>query len=448
LVRGAPTGTRPQSSIFAVTATRDRSGARATLLSLDEARARMLADLAPLPSERVTLDEALGRVLAAPVESHLTLPPWDNSAMDGYAVRSADIHGALDTHPVALRVIGESAAGRAADVEVTAGTTVRILTGAPMPDGADAVVPVEDTNAPMGAAADLPATVMIHASRSPGAHVRRVGSDLREGYPLLDAGTELGPASLAVAAAGGHAEVDVHRRPRVAVLATGDELAPIGASLAAYQIPDSNSIGLVAQAKQAGAEVRSVGIAPDDLAEVVDRLTAALAWADVVVVSGGVSVGAHDVVKDAFDAVGEVELWRVAVQPGKPLAFGRARSWRGAAEGDSLLFGLPGNPVSSFVTFELFVRPVLRRMAGHSDVIGREIVRAKLTEAVSKSVGRRAFLRVRLEGSAEDGWTAALAGGQDSHVLSALAAANGLAIVSEDDDSLPAGATVDVIRLR
>ena len=413
------------------------------LLSLDEARERILANLAPLPAETVMLEAALGRVLATDIDSLLTLPPWDNSAMDGFAVRSADVNGASDDNPVQLSVIGESAAGRSTTVEVTEGTAVRILTGAPMPRGADAVVPIEDTDAPIGAAA-LPERVSIKEMRSPGAHVRRRGSDLRQGYPLLAAGSELGPATLAVAAAGGHAELAVHRSPRVAIMATGDELAPLGSQLAADQLPDSNSVGLTAQAREVGAEVRSLGIGRDDLADVIGRLRQGLEWADVVVVSGGVSVGAHDVVKAAFETLGKMELWRVAVQPGKPLAFGRAR---GSGEGTVLMFGLPGNPVSSFVTFELFVRPVLRRLAGHADVIGRDVVRATLREPISKSPGRRAFLRVRLEREGEE-WNASLTGGQESHVLSALAAANGLAIVSEDDDSLPAGAVVDVLRIK
>ncbi len=427
-----------------MTSTKER-GTLAPLLSLDDARAQMLALVAPLPVETVDLDAALGRVLAESIDSLLTLPPWDNSAMDGFAVQADDVAGAGDHHPIELRVIGESAAGRSFKGEVEAGTAVRILTGAPMPIGADTVVPVEDTDAPMGAA-ELPEAVRISASRSPGAHVRRVGSDLREGYPLLEAGTVLAPAALAVAAAGGHAQLTVHRAPRVAILATGDELALVGQPLESDQIPDSNTVGLSAQARESGAEIRPLGIANDELAVVVARLQSALDWADVIVVSGGVSVGAHDVVKDAFAEVGKVGLWRVAVQPGKPLAFGSAP--RIGGEGDVLLFGLPGNPVSSFVTFELFVRPVLRRMAGYGDVIGRDHVTAVLSEPVSKSPGRRAFLRVHLEGSDDSGWTAALAGGQDSHVLSTLAAANGLAIVSEDDDSLPTGASIDVIRLR
>jgi molybdopterin molybdotransferase len=410
------------------------------LLRLEEARERMLGGVGPLPAETVALPEAQGRVLAVAIDSRLTLPPWDNSAMDGFAVRAEDLVGASRDTPVTLKVTGEAAAGRSASVEVTTGTTVRILTGAPLAAGADAIVPVEDTDAPMGASA-LPETVRIYAARSVGAHIRRAGSDLRRDYPLLAAGALLTPAALAVAAAGGHADLDVHRRPRVGILATGDELAAVGSRLAEDQIPDSNSVGLSAQARDAGAEVRSFGIARDELDDVVAHLRDAVDWADVVVVSGGVSVGAHDVVKDAFADLGTVELWRVAVQPGKPLAFGRA--------GKTLLFGLPGNPVSSFVTFELFVRPVLRRLAGHEDVVGRDIVHARLGDAISKSPNRRAFLRVRLAATeGTDDLTAHLAGGQDSHVLSALAAADGLAIIPEEDDALPAGSEVEVMRLR
>ena len=253
-------------------------------------------------------------------------------------------------------------------------------------------------------------------------------------------------AAVAVAAAGGHSRLEVVREPRVAILATGDELAEVGTPVGPAQIPDSNSVGLAAQARELGAEVRSLGIARDDLDDVVARLRQGLAWADVIVVSGGVSVGAHDVVKEAFAKVGRVDLWRIAVQPGKPLAFGRAPAI--GREGEVLLFGLPGNPVSSFVTFELFVRPVLRRLAGHADLSGREIVTARLAEPVAKSPGRRAFLRVRLERDPAVGWVARLAGGQDSHVLSALAAADGLAIVPEEEDALPAGVEVEVIKIR
>lgn len=446
------------------------------ILRLEEALERMLDGVDPLPAESVDLSGAHGRILAAPLASRLTLPPWDNSAMDGFAVRAVDLEGATPARPVRLVVTGEAAAGRQATASVAEGTAVRILTGAPLPAGADAVVPqedtqedtlevtLEDTDAPLGAA-DLPQEVTVLAPAAVGAHVRRRGSDLRAGYPLLPGGALLDAASLALAAATGHGSVMVRRRPRMAVLATGDELAPAGAELGPAQIPDSNSVALGAQAAEAGAEVRMLGIAADRLDDVVRHLETGLAWADVIVVSGGVSVGAHDIVKEAFERVGRMDLWRVAVQPGKPLAFGRAS--RPAGEGpdaggpEVLLFGLPGNPVSSFVTFELFVRPVVRRLAGHTDLSGRQIVRAMLTEPVAKATGRRAFLRVRLTpaesrevgsddptASGKPAWQASLAGGQGSHVLSALALADGLAVVGEDDDALPAGAEVDVICLR
>ncbi len=414
------------------------------LVRLEEARAQMLSGLAPLPVEEIVLADALGRVLAESPDSRLTLPPWDNSAMDGFAVRVADVAGASIESPVRLRVTGEAQAGHEAKGSVATGTAMRILTGAPLPPGAEAVVPVEDTDAPPGAGNTLPAAVAIFRAVADGAHVRRAGGDLRAGLPLAQAGIALTPALLAVLAAAGYGTVKVYRRPRVAVLATGDELVPAGTEPGPAQISDSNSVGLAAAARDAGAEARPLGIARDNLDDVVERLRAGVASADVVVVSGGVSVGAHDVVKEAFDRVGRVELWRVAVQPGKPLAFGRAQRDRGA--GSVLLFGLPGNPVSSLVTFELFVRPVLRRLAGHSDVIGREVVRARLAQDASKAPGRRAFLRVRLE-RASDGPQATLAGAQDSHMLSALAAADGLAVIPEDVTHVAAGTEVEVIRL-
>ena len=419
------------------------------LIALEEARARMLDGLEPLSVEQVELGEALGRVAAQAVVSLTTLPPWDNSAMDGFAVQATDVAGATEARPVVLKVIGEVAAGRVSELSVAPATALRILTGAPLPQGADAVVPVEQTDAQPGVAA-LPSTVAVLSPVAAGAHIRRSGSDLRAGQTLLEPGTQLGPAALAVAAAGGYATLPVHVRPKVAVLATGDELVAAGTQLGPAQIPDSNTPGLLAAALEAGAEVRSLGIATDDAESVRAALERGLAWADVIVASGGVSVGAHDIVKDAFAAIGRIDLWRIAVQPGKPLAFGRAPRTDGAdgaAGADVLLFGLPGNPVSSLVTFELFVRPVLRRLAGHPDVLGREVVRARLGSDVRKAPGRRAFLRVRLT-MTDDGWHADLAGGQESHMLAALAAADGLAVVPEASDSMPAGAEVEVIRLR
>jgi molybdopterin molybdotransferase len=416
------------------------------LLTVEEALAQMLAGIAALAPESVGVDDAVGRVLAEPLTALLTLPPWDNSAMDGFALRSADVAGARSERPVRLRVGGEVAAGHAPTGAVEAGTAMRILTGAMLPDGADAVVPVEETDAGEGVTA-LPETVTILAPVAAGRHVRRAGSDFPAGEPLLAAGVRISPQALAVLVAGGHGNVRVHRRPRVAVLATGDELTEPGAPLGPGQIHDSNSPSLAAQARALGAEVRRLGVAPDTLEAVAEALRGAIAWADVVVCSGGVSVGARDVVKDAFGRLGRVDLWRVAVQPGKPLAFGRAAAPDGHM---ALLFGLPGNPVSSFVTFEIFVRPVIRALAGDRVPTARTIVRARLAEAITKGAGRRAFLRVVLESDpAHPGERLArLAGGQGSHMLSALAVADGLAVVAENVQGLPAGAEVEVWQLR
>jgi len=237
------------------------------LATLEQARDQILGGVTPKPVESVDLASALGRVLAEPLHSRLTLPPWDNSAMDGFAVRAADIAGASDETPVSLPVAGEVAAGNAPLAALAHGTALRIFTGAPMPRGADAVVPVEDTDAPRGTAGggNLPPTVTISVPAEPGAHIRVAGSDIRVGDALLEPGRRLNASELALAAAGGHGRLAVFERPRVAVLATGDELVPAGADLGPAQIPDSNSIGLTAQATQAGAEARSLGVARDDL---------------------------------------------------------------------------------------------------------------------------------------------------------------------------------------
>jgi molybdopterin molybdotransferase len=413
-----------------------------SLLRLEEALARMLDGVAPLGGEDVPIEDALGRVLAEDVLARDTLPPWDDSAMDGFAVRSVDVAAASATAPVVLRVTGEVAAGHRASTRVTEGTTVRVLTGAPMPAGADAVVRVEDTDASAGIAA-LPERVAIGAAVSPGTAVRVAGSDLHAGDLVLGAGTPIAARHVAPLVAAGRATVQVHRRPRVAVLATGDELVPAGTTLTEAHIPDSSSAGIGAQVREAGAMPIALGIAPDDRRVIRERLDAGIDGAEVVVVCGGVSVGAHDEVRPALDEVGRVELWRVAVQPGKPLTFGRAHASDGR---DVLLFGLPGNPVSSFVTFELFVRPVLRRWAGHRDLSGRAIIRARLASAVSVDPARRGFLRVIIE-TDSGAPVARLAGGQGSHVLSALAASDGLAVVPEGMGRVEAGTELEVIRL-
>jgi molybdopterin molybdotransferase len=412
------------------------------LLAIEEALARVLAGVHPLPAETATLGAAAGRILASDVVAHLTLPPWDNASMDGFAVRAADVADAASPDGVVLRVVGEVAAGSSRSDVLVPGTAVRIATGAPVPPGADAVVPVEDTDASAGEGS-LPERVVIHAAVGLGSSIRRAGSNVRDGDRVLTAGARIGPAALGVLAALGHASVDVRRRPRVAILSTGNELVPVGRALGPAQIHDSNSVSLAAQATLAGAEVRTLGVARDDVDEVIASLRGGIEWADIVIVSGGASVGAHDVVRSAFSTVGSVDVWRVAARPGKPFIFGRARHAEKA--GDVALFGLPGNPVSVFVTFELFVRPLLRALSGRADPTWRPSRRARLLDALPGAGGRRTFVRVVLEPDPlhPGSLTARPSGGQDSHVLSALAAANGLAIVPEDSTGISAGAEIE-----
>ena len=435
------------------------------LLPIEVARAQVLAAIpAALAPETVALADALGRVLSADVSAATDLPPWDNSAMDGYAIRAADVAGATETSPAMLRVTGEVAAGGAAETAVLAGTAMRIATGAPMPPGADAVVAVEQTTpiAADGSAGlrgreatgPLPARIEVHEATQPVRNVRLRASDLQAGRRILSAGRAIGPAELAIIAAGGVANVTVHRRPRVAVLSTGDELRRAGSDLGNAGIPDSNGPALVALCAAAGADARHVGIAPDRLEPTLDLLRMALEEADLVIVSGGVSVGPYDVVRGAFAQVGTVDLWRAALQPGKPFAFGTAPRPGVPAGAPVLLFGLPGNPVSVFVTFEVFVRPALRRLAGRADdALLRPVDAAVLEEPVTKSIGRRTFLRVAALRDPVTGTPirdamgrvrVSLAGGQESHQLSALAAADALAVVPESVAGLPAGAGVDL----
>jgi molybdopterin molybdotransferase len=445
------------------------------LLSVEEARAQVFAAIAgPTESEVAFLGDALGRVTAEPVVSPIDLPPWDNSAMDGYAIRAADVAAATDGEPTRFEVIGEVAAGQAPDTAVRRGTAVRIATGAPVPPGADAVVPVEQTTpldaagSPAGprgrdATGPLPAGVLVHAAVAAGGSIRRRGSDLVTGTQLFGAGTVLTPAAIGLAAGVGVDQLRVHRRPVVGILATGDEVRAPGRELGPAGIPDANGPSLVAMVRAAGGDPRVLGIASDRFDDVRARICAGLVeGADALIVSGGVSVGPYDVVRAAFEEFGSIDLWRVAVQPGKPFAFGTARlpaTDAGKLAHDrpaTLLFGLPGNPVSTFVTFELFVRPALRRLAGHrADDLDRPRDRAVLADPVSKSAGRRAFIRVTTDRDAtgspirdERGRAtvhlAGGAGGQGSHVLSALATADALAVVPETDDALPAGADVEV----
>ena len=428
------------------------------LVSVEAAQEAVLDQVAVVGTESVAVEDTLGRIAAQPVTGLVSLPPWPNSAMDGYAILAADTASASEHRTVRLTVIGDVRAGAEPTVEVRSGVAARIATGARVPPGADAVVPVELTTpldeagraGPRGrdATGPLPAACLVHEPVAVRGSIRDEGSDLAAGARLLEAGTALSAAMVALVAGAGVTTIEVHQRPRIGVLATGDEVRRSGEVLGPAGIPDANGPGLRAQVTAAGAEPIDLGIASDDLDDVLARIRRGLeTGADALILSGGVSVGPYDVVKTAIETIGRVDLWRVAVQPGRPFAFGSAERPGGGAP--VLLFGLPGNPVSSAITFELFVRPAIRRMAGRHELF-RVTDRGLLREPVSKAHGRRAFLRVA--SLRDDTGTPSrdergrvlvrLAGGQGSHVISALAGADALAIVPESVDSLPAGAEV------
>ena len=429
-------------------------------LSVEAALATVLAGIEPLADlETVAPEDALGRPLATDLTAAISLPPWASSVMDGYAVRAADVQRATAGQPVRLTVVGEVRAGQDPDSRVLGSTAVRIATGARIPPGADAVVPVELTTpvdtagspGPRGrdAVGPLPSACLVHASVGEGNAIRPACSDVQAGNLLARAGDPVTPAVVALAAGVGLAGVSVRRRPVAAVLATGDEVRAPGSPLGPAGIPDAIGPGIRSLVREAGGVVLDLGIVGDRPADVEGRLRQGLARADVIVVSGGMSAGPDDAVRRAFDAIGDMHQWRVAIQPGKPFAFGRAE-----VEGRAtpvLLFGLPGNAVSSFVTFELFVRPVLRRLAGHRR-LHRLSDRAVLEEPVTKSLGRRGFEPVT---PVRDGDGTPLrdglgrvrvrpAGGKGSHGLSALAAADALAVIPEPLELAEAGTEVEL----
>ena len=399
------------------------------MLSVAEALERVLTGVAVLGAESVPLGEALGRVLAEPVVAGREIPPWDNSSMDGYALRAADTEPASQEQPVTLLVVGEVAAGRVAAREVGPGQAYRILTGAPLPPGGDAVVPQEEVRRDG-------AHVSIRRAVQRGAYVRPRGEDIRPGDRILEAGSVLRPAALGVLAALGRARVNVYRRPTVAVLSTGDELVAPETPLGPGQIPDSNTYTLCGLAVEAGAVPLSLGIAPDRREVLVERLRRGLE-ANVLVSSAGVSVGDRDFVREAVEALGaRLDFWKVNMRPGKPLTFGRI--------GERLFFGLPGNPVSSMVTFELFVRPVLRRLGGHQ-MLGRPRIRARALEPIDNPGSRPGYLRVRLE-PLVGALGARPTGQQGSAILRSMLLADGLAVVP-GDTQIPTGGEVEVILL-
>ncbi len=393
--------------------------------SVDEHRQVVAALLAATPVIRLPLVECAGLALAEPVTSSLPLPPFDNSAMDGYAVRAVDVADATADHPVELPVTEDIPAGRTDSPSLRPGTAHRIMTGAPMPPGADAVVPVELTDAGRH-------RVRVHEARSAGQSVRRAGEDVAVGDEVLAAGAVLGPAQLGVAAAVGHAELPVHRRARVLVLATGSELVAPGTPLQHGQIYESNSTMLAAAVRESGGEAELMHFVPDDVAELEAALAARLGGIDLLVTSGGVSAGAYEVVKIAMTGHG-VEFGKVAMQPGGPQGAGRYRGVPVAT--------LPGNPVSSSVSFEMFVRPALRAAMGLPSQ--RPRVTARLTEALESPAGLRQFRRGALDAASG---TVAPVGGPGSHLLGALAKSDCLIDIPEAVTHLGPGDEVAVLR--
>ncbi|ACZ91290.1 molybdopterin molybdenumtransferase 2 [Streptosporangium roseum] len=393
--------------------------------SVDDHLADILLTVRALAPLEVDLEQALGTTLAEEVTSPVPLPPFDNSAMDGYAVRAEDVRQV----PVTLPVLGDIAAGDDGRLAVGPGTVTRIMTGAPMPEGADAVVPVEWTDGGT-------AQVTIDRQAPPGNAIRRAGEDVRAGEVVLPVGTLIGPAQLGILAGVGRRRVLVRPRPRVVVISTGAELAEPGTPLAPGQIWESNSYTLVAAVREAGGEGYRAGVVADDARLFLDQLDAQLLRADVVITSGGVSMGAYEPVKEALGPLGTVRFDRVAMQPGMPQGFGVV------GEDQIPIFALPGNPVSSFVSFMLFVRPALRKMRG-LPAGPAPTVRAVTVSPLRSPQGRRSYLRAVL---ATDGSVTPVRG-QGSHQLAALAAANALIVLPEDVTELPEGATVEVIPL-
>jgi molybdopterin molybdotransferase len=398
------------------------------VITVEEHRARCLSAVAPPAPVRVPLLDALGLLLAEDVVSPLVLPPFDNSAMDGFAVRAAELAGVTDADPRELPVLGEVAAGSGEPAALEPGTAVRIMTGAPVPPGADAVVPVEWTGGWQDGE-----RVVVHRAPEPGQFVRAAGGDVDAGEVVLRAGARLSPRHLALLAAVGRDAVAVRPAPRVAVLSTGTELVPLGREPGYGQIHDSNGYGLTAAARELGALASYGGIVPDDPSAVRNALEDAAASADLVLTSGGVSAGTRDTVKEVLAALGTVRFDKVAMQPGMPQGFG--------AVGGTPVFTLPGNPVSSMVSFEVFVRPALLAMLGEP-AWERPRVRALAGAGWSSPAGRRQYVRATL--SEADGRRAVTpVGAQGSHLAADLAVATCLAVVPEEVTRVEPGDELD-----
>ncbi len=395
------------------------------MLTYEEARERILDRVSPLGVERVPLDAAAGRTLAGEVRAPGDLPPWDNSAMDGFAVRSEDCRG-----EAVLPIAGYQTAGGPDAAAVPKGGAVRIMTGSPIPEGCDAVVPFEE-------AEERDGSVRVPAPVRPRRHIRFRGEDVREGVQVIPDGTVLRPPQISLLASFGRAMVPVYRKPRVAVLSTGDELVELGEPPDHGKIVNSNSHALAAAIAEAGGDPLLLGIARDEREDLRAKLSAGLD-ADVLVTSAGVSAGDRDLVREVLAELGiEDVFWKVLIKPGGPMAFGLS--------GATPVFSLPGNPVSSLITFEVFVRPALRKMTGSPHPV-KPPVKATLAEPVEKKPGKTQFLRVMIE-SGEEGYVARTAGDQNTGILRTLVLADGIAVLPRERTTFAAGEKVDVLLL-
>jgi molybdopterin molybdotransferase len=411
------------------------------MLEVEQALARIMAHFAPLDTVELPLLETLGMALAEDITSPLDLPPLANSAMDGYAVLHADIAGASATPPT-LSVISAVAAGQVSTDTVTLGNTIRIMTGAPVPDGADTVVPFEETDEIDRRRSGQPLDEIVIRKTLPlGSNVRPAGEDVTAGELVLPAGTVVRPAEAGVMASLGLSTARVIRKPVVAVLSTGDELTPVGDQLTPGHIYDSNSSSIAAAVIAAGGTPRMMGIARDNLDD-LHRCIDEASDADLLVTSAGVSKGDYDMVKDVLEQRGDMNFWSVRMRPAKPLAFGLIRTQQGRP---LPLLGLPGNPVSALLAFEMFGRPAIRRMLGR-DLLARPVVEGVLTGPIFNSDGRRVYARVEVERK-NGGWYATPTGPQGSNILTSLSRANGLAICPADLPRKNAGQAVKIIML-
>ncbi len=401
------------------------------MISVEEALERILGEIYPLPTTHIPLAETLGLVLATDVIAQEDMPPFANSAMDGFALRSQDSQPRA-AQPPRLRVTGSVAAGYVADHAVEEGTALRIMTGAPVPPGADAVIQIELTRY------DGPASAWVDVLQpvTPGNNVRPAGEDMRRGQTVLRKGTEIGPWEIGVLATLGLATVPVIRRPQVAILGTGDEVIDVDQPLAPGKIRNSNSYLLEAAVQHAGARPVRLGIARDTVESLREKFSQALD-SDLIITSGGVSVGDFDLVKNIMAEQGKIDFWRINMRPGKPVAFGHI--------GQVPLLGLPGNPVSAAVTFELFGRPVLRKMLGHTR-LSRPQVEVIVEDGISERASRRHYVRAHVTWRSGR-FIAHTTGNQGSNIMTSLVDANALLIVPEGSVEIKAGETTQALML-